>query len=347
MRPFTTMLATWSPDRPGDWIFHCHIAFHVVPEAARLEAPDSAMHARMSDDPRVHMAGLVLGIAVAPSAGWKAPARRHPRAMRLYIQQAAAPRGRAPRSLGYVLQSGSKPPAADSVVIPAPTLVLTRGQPTDITVINRLGETAAIHWHGVELESWSDGVAGWSGLDSMHAATAVAPGDSFVAHLTLPRAGTFLYHTHMNDLAQLTAGLYGAIVVLPPGQRFDPARDHVFITGWDGPGDTPERLLVNGDSASAPLEIRAGVHRMRFGNIGPADAWVFRVVRDTSAESWRAIAKDGADLPPALATEQPAAVTLDVGETADFAWHPAPGEYRLTVSRIGKPVRYERRIVVR
>jgi FtsP/CotA-like multicopper oxidase with cupredoxin domain len=267
--------------------------------------------------------------------------------MRLYIQQAAAPRGRAPRSLGYVLQSGSKPPAADSVVIPAPTLVLTRGQPTDITVINRLGETAAIHWHGVELESWSDGVAGWSGLDSMHAATAVAPGDSFVAHLTLPRAGTFLYHTHMNDLAQLTAGLYGAIVVLPPGQRFDPARDHVFITGWDGPGDTPERLLVNGDSASAPLEIRAGVHRMRFGNIGPADAWVFRVVRDTSAESWRAIAKDGADLPPALATEQPAAVTLDVGETADFAWHPAPGEYRLTVSRIGKPVRYERRIVVR
>jgi FtsP/CotA-like multicopper oxidase with cupredoxin domain len=42
-------------------------------------------------------------------------------------------------------------------------LVLTRGEPTAIEVVNRSGEPTAVHWHGIELESYYDGVAGWSG----------------------------------------------------------------------------------------------------------------------------------------------------------------------------------------
>ena len=73
-------------------------------------------------------------------------------------------RGRATRALSYVLQRGARAPAPDSIETGSSLLVLTRGEPTDIVVVNRLAEPAAIHWHGIELESYSDGVAGWSGM---------------------------------------------------------------------------------------------------------------------------------------------------------------------------------------
>jgi hypothetical protein len=58
MRPFETRSVSWSPDRPGNWLFHCHIGFHVVPDT-RLEPPAAGSHDRMAHDPGVHMAGLV------------------------------------------------------------------------------------------------------------------------------------------------------------------------------------------------------------------------------------------------------------------------------------------------
>jgi manganese oxidase len=349
MRPFSTMAMNYIPDRPGNWLFHCHIGFHVVPDAARLAPLPPDSHDRMSDDPRLHMAGLVVGISVRPSPSWRPRKRVQPRRMRLLIQEGPR-RSRAPRALGFVLQNAATPPASDSIEIPGSLLVLTRGQPTDIVVVNRLHETAAIHWHGVELESWSDGVAGWSGMDAAHVAPSIQPGDSFVAHLTLPRAGTFIYHTHMNDLEQLTSGLYGAIVVLEPGQRFDPATDHVFVLGWDGNNASgPQHRVINGDSLPAPIQLRAGVaHRMRLVNIGAAGRLPFSLLRDSMAVMWRALAKDGADLPEEQVTMRRAArQSVDVGETYDFEWRPEPGNYLLTATIPGQRPFYVQKIVVR
>ena len=335
MQPFATMNMQWVPDRPGNWLFHCHIGWHVVPEAARLDTITSGSHDQMAHDPRVHMAGLVLGITVRASHDWQGPVRSGVRNLRVFIQEGAR-RGRAKRSLSLVRQRDDQVPAPDSVE-PASVLVLTRGEPTDVTIINRLKETGAIHWHGIELESWSDGVAGWSGAPNL-TAPSIQPGDSFVAHLTLPRAGTFIYHTHMNDVEQLTSGLYGGIVVLEPGQRFDPESDHLFVIGWDGPADPPH-FLLNGDSIPKTMSLRAGVeHRFRFVNIGVAAAPRIRVVRDTTPASWRAIAKDGADLPSSRRTVQPADTRLSVGETRDFTWTPPAGTYRLIVGPPDKPV---------
>lgn len=348
MLPFTTMAMSFVPDRPGDWLFHCHFLFHVVPEAARVDLVPPGNHDRMSNDPRLHMAGLVVGIVVRPSPGWRKPLRVRPRQMHLFVDE-GKPRGCAKRALGYVLQRGATPPAPDSVEIPGSVLVLTRGQPTDIVVVNRLHETAAIHWHGIELESRSDGVAGWSGMDSTHTAPSIQPGDSFVAHLTLPRAGTFIYHTHMNDLEQLTSGLYGAIVVLPPGQRFDPERDHVFVGGWDGADRKTPQRVVNGDSLPEPLVLRAGVaHRMRFITIGAARPFPYSLLHGSTPVMWRALAKDGADLPPSQRTVRPAAMQfVDAGETYDFEWRPEPGEYELRAGFPKQPPFFVRKIVVK
>jgi FtsP/CotA-like multicopper oxidase with cupredoxin domain len=345
MRPLTTMRMTWVPQRPGNWLFHCHIGFHVIP-STRLDPPSPDSHAAMAHDPRVHMAGLILGIAVRPQPGTREPARGKARQLHLFAQEGAK-RGRAPRAMSFVLQRGGQPPPADSVEIPGSALVLTRGQPTDIVIVNRLREPTAIHWHGIELESYSDGVAGWSGAGD-HLAPSVMPGDSFTARLTLPRAGTFIYHTHLNDLEQLTSGLYGGIVVLEPGQRFDSRRDHLFVAGWDGETDEPApHILINGDSLPSPLALAAGVvHRLRFINIGPAALLRFGIYRDTSLVTWKRLAKDGADLPPAQAIRSPSTQRIAVGETYDFELTPEPGRYRLVVDFREKPL-WTRELMVR
>ena len=329
MEPYTTMAMSWIASRPGNWLFHCHLAFHVVP-STRLDGAGHDGHARSSHKAEEHMAGLVVGMRVRPQPGY-ADAERHGVQRRRLLVQEGKRRGQSPRTMGFVLQGDAETPAPDSVVVPGSVIVLERGIPADVTVANRLNETAAIHWHGLELESWSDGVAGWSGRDTL-VAPAIAPGDSFVAHLTVPRAGTFIYHTHMNDVEQLTSGLYGAIIVLEPGDRFDPVRDHLVVLSWDGDVVRGRvQTLINGDSVPEPIEVRAGEpHRLRFVNIGAAGVTRIDLKRDSSLVEWRRLALDGAALPPAQAVAAPATHRIAVGQTADFEIRLAPGRHTLS-----------------
>jgi len=276
------------------------------------------------------MAGLIVGISIQPKPGAKEEPERPARTLSLHANEGPK-RNFSPRAMRYVLQRGAHPPRADSLEPVSTPLVLTRGEPTDIVVHNHLKEATSVHWHGIELESYSDGVAGWSGSGT-HIAPMIAPGDSFVAHLTLPRAGTFMYHTHLGDVLQLTSGLYGAIVVLEPGQKFDPVTDHVFVAGWDGLDD-PERTLLNGETEPTPLVFAAGrTHRLRFVGIGLVRGGKYVLMSGSDTLKWRAVAKDGADLPQSQQTVQPALVRLQAGETYDFEWTPSPGEYVLTVT---------------
>ena len=181
-------------------------------------------------------------------------------------------------------------------------------------------------------------------------APAIGPGQSFNARLTQPRTGTFIYHTHLNDIEQLTSGLYGAMVVLEPGQRFDPQRDHVYVGGWDGDGETAMPFVVNGDSTGPPRTLAAGVpHRFRFVNIGPAQRFVFEIRRAGALVQWRAFAKDGADLPPGQAQLVPSARRLGVGETFDAIFTPEPGEYTFIVRLppANAPVIYRQQLTFR
>jgi FtsP/CotA-like multicopper oxidase with cupredoxin domain len=349
MAPGSTMRMAWKADRPGNWLFHCHLAFHVIPESAVLDSPPVDEHHALSHDANIHMVGLIMGIRVKPTTTWREPRRRDPQAMRLVVQEVPR-RGRSERTMGFALQRGAAMPAPDSIRSGGPLLILTRGRPTDITVVNHLNEPTGVHWHGIELESYSDGVVGWSGFGE-RVAPPIAPGDSFVAHLTLARAGTFMYHTHLGDLVQLTSGLYGPIVVLEPGKRFDPTTDHVFTFGWDGPDD-PGQMLVNGDSVLTPLVVAAGTtHRLRFVNIGPAPYVRVRLMRDKWVVPWRALAKDGADLPAAAATKRPGFVLMNVGETYDFEFDAGePGEYVLSMDQLTltpKIIQRPLRIIVR
>ncbi len=347
---WSTREIVWSPDRPGNWLFHCHLTFHVIPGSGRLD-PSTAAHDDHSGDAMKHMAGLVLGVAVAPRTGVSYARAGKPRVLDLYFNQ--GPKlGRIPATYSYILGAGGRAPKPDSVQLVGSPLILTRGAPTDIVVHNQAMEGTSIHWHGIELESWSDGVAGWSG-EGKTMAPPVVPGGRFTARLTLPRAGTFMYHTHLNDVAQVTGGAVGAIIVLEPGERYDPTHDHAYVGHWNGVPDGPNvpvSLMVNGDSVgAAPLQMAIGSHhRFRFVNIGPANNVRFEIRRDTSLVTWRARAKDGADLPPALRTERPGVQRLAVGETYDFDFTPpAAGEYILAARINTGPIQWQQRLVVR
>jgi FtsP/CotA-like multicopper oxidase with cupredoxin domain len=310
-----TAMIRWAPGRAGNWLFHCHFAFHVSPGVS-FDRQETHAHHRM--------AGLVLGITATGSDSTSAPSRA--RALRLLVQEHPQ-RMRGGPGYGFVLQQGG-PPAPDSIEIPGTPLILAQGEPVAITVVNRLKEPSAVHWHGIELESFADGVPDMSGT-ATRLFRAIAPGDSFTAGFTPPRSGTFIYHTHFDEEDQLTRGLYGPLLVLPPGRRYDPATDHVVIVGGNGPAGTPDSVagLVNGSATPAPLVLAAGkLNRLRLISIDPDHRIVYTLLRDSAVTRWQALAKDGADLPPALVTERRAELMTGPGETADFGYTPLAGE---------------------
>lgn len=345
LAPGGTLTLAFAPTTPGNWLLHCHFSFH-MDETVTLGGPAPAPAAPQSG-PATHahgagpgasnahrMHGLVVGIQVTPKPGYAAREGPDARDIRLLVQKKAGRLlGGAASAYGFVVQRDSTP-ARDSVVLPGPVLELERGKPVRITVVNNLQEPTGIHWHGLEIESFPDGVAGWSGLGD-HIFPPVAPGASFVAAFTPPRSGTFPYHSHLNERHQIQSGMYGAIIVTDKPR--DPTRDHLIVAGGGGPAvfskiESPY-ALVNGARSPAPLRLAVGeTHRLRIVSVHPDWTITFSLRNDSTVARWRAIAKDGADLPPAQATERNAIVEMGPGETADFEFRSAtPGSWTLDV----------------
>ena len=333
MLPGATMATAWQAQREGNWVFHCHFAFHVSHFLA-MTPPDTA-----HGEHREHrMSGLVLGIHVNPGTrGETALTSRAARRLRLVMQQVPKRYGPLP-GFGFVLQDprSAVPDTIPSVSLPVagPTIVLTRGEPVAITVVNRLGQQTGVHWHGIELESFPDGVPGWSGTPG-RIMPPIAPADSFVAEFVPPRAGTFLYHSHSNEDAQISSGLYGALIVVEPGQQLDPATDLVFVLGASGP--FPNSGMLNGRGEPDPIDLMAGrTYRFRFVHIQPDWRVHFTLLDERGITQWLPVAKDGADLSPALRRMAQARFLAGPGETADFEFTPAaPGTLRLEITTWG------------
>lgn len=317
-----TMTMEWHAERAGNWLFHCHTINH-IDEALRLgEAARSNTHSDHGTVTDV-MSGLVSAITVRPSAPRAETTAVPRRRLRLYVTERAA-LGRGRPSLAYVLQRGARPPAPDSIELPGSTLELQQDEPTAITVINRSRQSTAVHWHGMELESLYDGVAGWSGMGT-RLAPIIAPGDSFTVHMTPPRAGTFIYHTHAGELAQLTGGLYGAMIVRA-GDYVRDADERVIVLA-DSTADSVRAAagaMINGRRNPAPIDLRAGVtHRLRFINIGAVTMKRLRLLDGDTVLTWLPVAKDGAEYASSQTVRTKAERLLAPGETIDVLVTPS------------------------
>ena len=311
-----TMTTLWRPARTGRWLFHCHILTHMSPETSVFH--HEAMHDGGSPtDPLNHMSGLVMGITIVARDG-KPVAHKPLKAKRKFELLIAKDKSNPKKYTYSVLETGH---ATQTSGGPGPTLVLTRNQPVAIHITNQLDEATSVHWHGIELESYYDGVPGWGG-DGSKVTPMIMPGKSFDAVFAPPRAGTFMYHTHMNDMSQLSSGLYGPLIVLPEGTMFQPETDKVFLLSRNGKRKDGE-LLLNGSTAPTPLELGTGVrYRLRFIDILANNSIVINAVQDGKPVQWIPIAKDGADLASVQSVATPASFTIAPGETYDFTFTP-------------------------
>ncbi|HWC44914.1 MAG TPA: multicopper oxidase domain-containing protein, partial [Casimicrobiaceae bacterium] len=259
MSGFSTMSMTWSPDRPGNWLFHCHFAVHLRPDSLSA-APDDPGH-RM-------MVGLVLGTTVDARRGIVAagdPAGvRH---LRL-VAEVDHPERVAPRAFDKPASTVDSVPNMHFVIEEigrrvdtqkdlSAELDLVRGQPVSITIVNHLPEATTVHWHGIEVEdSYVDGAPGFSG-SGKHLTPAIAPGDSFVARFTPPRAGTFMYHAHVDEIREQLAGLEGPLIVRDPGVAPSPD-DHTLFLKDEGPGRRRPQAEINGQSRPDTIVLHVG-----------------------------------------------------------------------------------------
>jgi FtsP/CotA-like multicopper oxidase with cupredoxin domain len=178
------------------------------------------------------------------------------------------------------------PSQADAVMVGeshAPVVAVLRaeekieaevGDTIQARLTNNLLQSTTIHWHGLRVPADMDGTEAVQ--------PPVEPGGTFEYRFVVPDAGTFWYHSHVNETEQLERGLYGALIVRSPDEpRFDRERVLIFDDlklGPDGDvapfGDEHEHhagregevRLVNGRQ-EPELEIAAGqIERWRIVN---------------------------------------------------------------------------------
>ena len=338
--PGGTMTMSWSPEHAGNWLFHCHIPEHFGARgplgALPTQTPNAAGHAMMNHALQ-GMAGLVMGVTVTgPTAASIAPANPSRRRMRLLVRTNAGSTQNY-TFYGYALHERGAEPAVDSGFHSGPPIVLRKGEPVGIMVVNGTDVPTAVHWHGIELDSYFDGVAGFSGTQQ-RLSPVIAPADSFEARFTPPRAGTFMYHTHVDESRQQRAGLAGMLLVLEPNQPYDATRDFAILISSPSDAESEAKyVLLNGSLHPPALELRSGItYRLRFANITTSRPGMhFDVLRDGDLTEWLPIAKDGADLPPARRIATKAQHTISIGETMDFELTPAsPGSMRIDMRTV-------------
>lgn len=323
--PGATYSMTWKAARPGNWLFHCHLIYHVighVPIGEMLDEHRTTIDPERYDNDLVRklgMGGLTLGVTVSGKTPVVSAAVG--RRVSVVVEPAANDLPGAP-SYRYVIKGSEVP--TDLRAANGPPILLTQGVPVAIDVTNHLDVPTQVHWHGMELtDSYYDGVAGFSG-SGKRLTPMIMPGQTFEARFTPPRAGTFIYHAHMDDVWQLRAGLAGPLVVLEPRARFDSANDHIILLGTPHAFADRYGVLVNSATIPADLTFHVGVkQRLRFINITTfRPSLSVSLTENGGPVLWEPLARDGAQLPKERQDPQTAVQLISIGQTRDFIFTP-------------------------
>jgi FtsP/CotA-like multicopper oxidase with cupredoxin domain len=334
MTIFSAMSMTWVPERVGNWPFHCHFALHIAPDAQATKVGERGAQPEMAgheNHAMTGMVGLIIGITVTPKKGTVAAREAAPaRKLRLLaVSDSGFPATRP--SLHFVIEEKGRRTEAWPGL--SPTLYLRRNELVSITVVNTLHEKTAVHWHGMELDSYYDGVPGLSGAGT-RVAPIIAPGDSFEVRFAPPRSGTFMYHSHMDEIRQQPAGMVGAMIVRDGPEAAMPDDHEFFFKGARSGPIGNEPVEISGQSNPDTLVVRAGRPvRLRFMSLAaisptPTVTITTRadstrtLLSDSLIVRWTPIAKDGADLPAGAPPRRPAKQLISIGETYDFEFLP-------------------------
>jgi FtsP/CotA-like multicopper oxidase with cupredoxin domain len=161
-----------------------------------------------------------------------------------------------------------------------PTIEAVEGERIRIYVTNKLKAPTSVHWHGVFLPNGMDGVGGLN-------QRAIQPGETFKYEWTVRQSGTYMYHSHHDEMTQMGMGMMGMLIFHPrtvsPDYKVD--RDFaIMLSEWRiDPGTTTPNpnemtdfnvLTMNAKCypGTEPLVVKMGDRvRIRFGNLSAMD----------------------------------------------------------------------------
>ncbi|MDW5290235.1 multicopper oxidase domain-containing protein [Formosa sp. PL04] len=119
--------------------------------------------------------------------------------------------------------------------IPGPTLEFTEGDYAVIYVKNEMTVETSVHWHGLLLPNFQDGVPYLT-------TPPIMPGQTYKYEFPIRQSGTYWYHSH--TMLQEQSGVFGSIVIHPRTENLDYDTDLVLMLS-DWTNEKPMSVLRN------------------------------------------------------------------------------------------------------
>lgn len=220
-------------------------------------------------------------------------------------------------------------------IVPGPTIRVENGERVRFRFTNNLPVETTVHWHGIAVPNSEDGVPGIT-------QEAIEPGEEYTYEFTARPAGepdgggTFLYHSHVDEDRQMSAGLAGTFIIDPPARepRYE-TEETIVVSEWTADpesgrtrgvmemeGMLPNFFTINGKSfpATEPIKVEAGERvLLRLVNAGQLEHPLH-----LHGTAFRVVARDGH---PTSDTGLRDTITLASGERADIAFELPPGKW--------------------
>jgi FtsP/CotA-like multicopper oxidase with cupredoxin domain len=132
--------------------------------------------------------------------------------------------------------------------IPGPTLEFTEGEYAVIYVKNEMNEETSVHWHGLLLPNFYDGVPYLT-------TPPVEPGHTLKYEFPIKHSGTYWYHSH--TMLQEQSGVFGSIVIKPKEQTLKYDKELVLMLS-DWTNEKPMNVLRNLKRGNEWYSIKKG-----------------------------------------------------------------------------------------
>jgi CopA family copper-resistance protein len=132
--------------------------------------------------------------------------------------------------------------------VPGPTLRFKEHGYAVIYVKNEMDEETSVHWHGLLLPNYYDGVPYLT-------IPPIRPGETLKYEFPLRQAGTYWYHSH--TLLQEQSGVYGSIVIESKNETLEYDKELVMVLS-DWTNQKPMNVLRNLKRGNEWYNIKKG-----------------------------------------------------------------------------------------
>lgn len=154
--------------------------------------------------------------------------------------------------------------------IPGPTVEFTEGEYAVIYVKNEMSVETSVHWHGLLLPNFYDGVPYLS-------TPPIKPGTTFKYEFPLKQSGTYWYHSH--TMLQEQSGVFGSIIINPKEKTLDYDKDLVLMLS-DWTNEKPMNVMRN-------LKRGNEWYQMKKGTSTPLNKVIARGAFGAQLDFWR------------------------------------------------------------